>query len=36
MKIPNRKLAESFINSSMNFKISKINFKNKNIVLLKA
>ena len=36
MKTPNRKLAESFINSSMNFKISKINFKNKNIVLLKA
>jgi ribosomal protein S1 len=36
MKNPNRKLSNSFINSSMEFKISKITTNNKNIVLEKA
>lgn len=35
MKTSNDQLSKTFINSSMNFKISKINFKNKNIILNK-
>ena len=36
MKTPNKKLSETFINSSMEFKISKISVNNKNVVLTKA
>tara|TARA_R110001592_G_scaffold150202_4_gene376002 strand:- start:5989 stop:6648 length:660 start_codon:yes stop_codon:yes gene_type:complete len=36
MKTPNKKLSETFINSSMEFKISNISVNNKNVVLTKA
>jgi ribosomal protein S1 len=36
MKFPNQKLSETFVNLSMEFKISKISVNNKNIVLTKA
>jgi ribosomal protein S1 len=36
MKFPNPKLSETFVNLSMEFKISKISVNNKNIVLTKA
>ena len=36
MKTSNTKLSETFINSSMYFKISQINVNNKNLVLTKA
>lgn len=36
IKKSNRKLMNNFVNSSMNFKVAKINFKNKNVVLQKA
>ena len=36
MKTPNKKLSDTFINSSMNFKVSKISVNNKNVVLRKS
>ena len=36
IKIPNKKLSESFVSSSMYFKIEKITVSNKNVVLRKA
>jgi len=36
LKKSNKKLMNNFVNSSMDFKISKINFRNRNVVLRKA
>jgi small subunit ribosomal protein S1 len=36
LKIPHRKIANKFINTSLYFKISRLTFENRNVVLRKA